>query len=219
MKYLIAFTILFIVMSLRYFLMSGFFYSFNKSGQALQIRRDIRWSVLSTAVFAAFGAVFLFIWESGASQIYTNMQSHPYWYLPVSLFIYLFIHDSYFYWTHRWMHRNYFKQIHFAHHESIHPTAWTSFAFHPYEALIQAIFLPLIIMLIPIHLYVLVVYLMLMSLFGVTNHLGREIYSTQLSERYSIITATHHEVHHKKMNYNFGLYFSWWDKWMGTEYQ
>ena len=30
-------------------------------------------------------------------------------------------------------------------------------------------------------------------------------------------TATHHNMHHKYFNGNYGLYFSFWDKWMKTE--
>jgi lathosterol oxidase len=219
MKFIFVFTILFLVMLLRYFLMSGVFFVLTKvNSEKVRVIKDISWSVMSTAIFALAGAIFLSTWERGQTLVYMNLHKFPVWYLPVSFFLYLFIHDTYFYWTHRWMHRNFFKQIHFAHHESINPSAWTSFAFHPYEAIIQAVFLPVIALIIPIHVAALILFLILMSLFGVTNHLGKEIYSPVLSKRYSIITATHHDLHHKKMNYNFGLYFSWWDKWMGTEY-
>ena len=29
---------------------------------------------------------------------------------------------------------------------------------------------------------------------------------------------THHELHHEKGGGNFGLYFTWWDRLMGTEH-
>jgi Delta7-sterol 5-desaturase len=29
----------------------------------------------------------------------------------------------------------------------------------------------------------------------------------------------HHDLHHNgSFNHNYGLYFTWWDKWMGTEH-
>ena len=31
-------------------------------------------------------------------------------------------------------------------------------------------------------------------------------------------TTTHHDMHHQKFNGNYGLYFTWWDRWMGTEF-
>ncbi len=30
--------------------------------------------------------------------------------------------------------------------------------------------------------------------------------------------STHHNLHHAKFNGNYGLYFTWWDRWMGTEF-
>ena len=34
-----------------------------------------------------------------------------------------------------------------------------------------------------------------------------------------INTTTHHDLHHNGgFNTNYGLYFTWWDKWMGTEH-
>jgi uncharacterized protein (DUF2147 family) len=31
-------------------------------------------------------------------------------------------------------------------------------------------------------------------------------------------TTTHHDLHHQNARWNYGLYFSWWDRWMGTEH-
>jgi Delta7-sterol 5-desaturase len=34
-----------------------------------------------------------------------------------------------------------------------------------------------------------------------------------------ISTTTHHDLHHAgSFNHNFGFYFTWWDKMMGTEH-
>ena len=31
-------------------------------------------------------------------------------------------------------------------------------------------------------------------------------------------TVTHHDLHHAQAGWNYGLYFTWWDRWMGTEH-
>lgn len=31
-------------------------------------------------------------------------------------------------------------------------------------------------------------------------------------------TTTHHDLHHQRGRSNYGLYFTWWDRWMGTEH-
>ena len=34
-----------------------------------------------------------------------------------------------------------------------------------------------------------------------------------------ITTTTHHDMHHgTSFNHNYGFYFTWWDRWMGTEH-
>ncbi|MDB5704262.1 MAG: sterol desaturase, partial [Sphingomonas bacterium] len=33
-----------------------------------------------------------------------------------------------------------------------------------------------------------------------------------------LTTTTHHDLHHSEGRHNFGLYFTWWDRWMGTEH-
>ena len=33
-----------------------------------------------------------------------------------------------------------------------------------------------------------------------------------------LTTVTHHDLHHSESRWNFGLYFTWWDRWMGTEH-
>lgn len=33
-----------------------------------------------------------------------------------------------------------------------------------------------------------------------------------------LTTSTHHDLHHATARWNYGLYFTWWDRWMGTEH-
>jgi sterol desaturase/sphingolipid hydroxylase (fatty acid hydroxylase superfamily) len=35
---------------------------------------------------------------------------------------------------------------------------------------------------------------------------------------YWITTPTHHDIHHAEAGWNYGLYFTWWDRLMGTEH-
>ena len=59
-----------------------------------------------------------------------------------SLLVYLFLHDTWFYWTHRWMHRpKPFRIAHAVHHASRPPTAWAAMSFHPWEAVTGAVFI------------------------------------------------------------------------------
>jgi sterol desaturase/sphingolipid hydroxylase (fatty acid hydroxylase superfamily) len=33
-----------------------------------------------------------------------------------------------------------------------------------------------------------------------------------------LTTSTHHDLHHAASRWNYGLYFTWWDRLMGTEH-
>jgi Delta7-sterol 5-desaturase len=139
----------------------------------------------------------------------------------VSVLLYLLAHDAWFYWTHRWMHRpRLFRAAHAVHHASRPPTAWAAMAFHPIEALTGAIVIPALVFLVPIHYGALLVVLTIMTVMGVTNHMGWEMFPRWLVEGPAgrwLITASHHERHHREYGCNYGLYFRFWDKACGTD--
>lgn len=226
-SYAVTFIIMVFIMVVRYLAGSLVFYLYAKrtSRPSLSdgvikkehIKHDIASSIYSSLVFAVFGTLLITLWEKGKTSVYLDFHQYPLWYLPLSFGIYLLIHDAYFYWTHRLFHLPQFLKFHVTHHRSRNPTAWTSFSFHPVEALIHAVYLPVMVMLIPVHWSILGLYLLVMSLFGITNHLGLEIYPRWTEHRLKLITATHHQKHHHHMNENFGLYFTFWDLLMGSE--
>ncbi|MDZ4660061.1 MAG: sterol desaturase family protein [Pseudomonadota bacterium] len=182
---------------------------------------EIRWSVITSFFFAIPGAIMIESWKLGGTKIYTDYAKYGWIYLFLSIFIYMFLHDTYFYWTHRLMHRpKIFRIFHQVHHESQNPTPWAAFSFHPYEAIIEALILPLLTFFVPIHIGALIFVLTAMTIFGVTNHTGYEIFSAKWMQGLwgkQMITATHHNQHHKNYFCNFGLYFRFWDKFMQTD--
>jgi len=145
----------------------------------------------------------------------------PLWWLPASLAIALTLHETYYYWLHRWMHHpKVFKIVHKVHHDSNITSPWTAFSFHPIEGVLQAIFLPALLMIVPMHLHVLIFQLTVMTFSSVINHLDIELYPKNFHKHILgkwLIGATHHSLHHKQFKYNYGLYFTFWDKWKKTE--
>ncbi|HWI93298.1 MAG TPA: sterol desaturase family protein [Flavisolibacter sp.] len=86
-------------------------------------------------------------------KVYTDPNEYGWWWLPLSLVISVLIHETYYYWLHRWMHHpKVFRIVHNIHHESNITSPWTAFSFHPFEALLQAGFLPLLFLVMPMHL-------------------------------------------------------------------
>ncbi|VAV89083.1 Fatty acid hydroxylase family (carotene hydroxylase/sterol desaturase), partial [hydrothermal vent metagenome] len=194
-----------LIVGTRYLLSSGFFAWLTRRrlpGQYVslkpQIAREIRWSLYSAAIYGIPAGIVAWGWQNaGWTQIYTDVNSYPLWYLPLSLIFYLFIHDTWFYWTHRLFHRPaWFKRAHAVHHDSRPPTAWAAMSFHPIEAISGAIVIPALVMAIPIHVGILGLILLIMTIMGVTNHMGWEIFPRWLvlgRPGKWLITASHHE--------------------------
>lgn len=187
-----------------------------------QIGREIRWSLLSAAIYGVPAGIIVWGWrEHGWTQIYTGWAEYPLWYLPLSLLAYLFAHDTWFYWMHRLMHEpRLFRLAHAIHHASRPPTAWAAMSFHPIEALMGAIVIPLLVFLIPIHVAALGAVLAIMTVMGVTNHMGWEMFPRAIVHSRLggwLITASHHQRHHEQYRCNYGLYFRFWDRLCGTD--
>jgi sterol desaturase/sphingolipid hydroxylase (fatty acid hydroxylase superfamily) len=58
-----------------------------------------------------------------------------------------------------------------------------------------------------------------MTIMNVMGHLGYEIFpkgfiNSSIGKWQN--TSTNHNIHHQESNYNFGLYFTFWDRIMGT---
>jgi sterol desaturase/sphingolipid hydroxylase (fatty acid hydroxylase superfamily) len=185
-----------------------------------QIKNEILWSAASGLIFAVFAIGMFWMWRNDYTRIYSDISEFSIAYLVSSIFLALFIQDTYYYWIHRWMHiPSVYRYFHKIHHISIHTSVWTSFSFHPLETFLQASILPIIIMLLPLHYGAILVILSIMTISATINHAGVEIYPKGKLGRWMsryIIGATHHDVHHRKFLCNFGLYFTLWDIWMGT---
>jgi Delta7-sterol 5-desaturase len=218
-----------IIVGVRYLLTSGAFAWATRikhpglyAGLAPQIKREVFWSLASAAIYGIPAGIVAWGWDNlGWTLIYRDVSDYPFWYLPVSILLFLAAHDTWFYWTHRLMHRPFwFKAAHAVHHESRPPTAWAAMSFHPWEALTGAIVIPLLVFLIPIHIAALGVVLSIMTIMGITNHMGWEIFPRFMVNGvlgHLLITATHHQKHHDAYRGNYGLYFRFWDKVCGTD--
>ena len=193
----------------------------NRGRRADQTRRELRYAAATSLVFGVSTAALLWAYQTGRVLVYLEALAYPWWWIPLSLAAAMLLHETYYYWLHRWMHRPaVYPWLHRGHHDSIVTSGWTSFAFDPGEAVLQAAVIPAILMAIPMWGPVVVLWLTLMTVSAVVNHLGVELYPRGAYRHWfgrQWIGATHHALHHTRFTKNFGLYFTFWDRWMGTE--
>lgn len=65
----------------------------------------------------------------------------------------------------------------------------------------------------------LITFFVAQMLYNVYGHLGWELYPCWFARhRFGkrINTSVNHNQHHQFFKGNYGLYFLWWDRWMGT---
>ena len=188
-------------------------------------RREILSSVRTVFFFGITTLATLFLREAGVIRFHFDSFS------PVLLMLQagamIVAHDAYFYWMHRALHaRALYKATHLHHHKSRTPTPFTAYSFSIWEAITEAAFVPLYLLAtslmgIPYIGMAILIFIWFQIIRNVMGHAGVEIMPAGwVDSKWVgwINTTTHHDLHHSTFNYNFGLYFTWWDRWMGTEH-
>lgn len=184
---------------------------------------EFRYSMSTVVIFSLTGFGIFNANKAGYMTIYGAIGDYGWGYFILSFLIMIVFHDFYFYWTHRLMHHpRLFKYIHKVHHDSTNPSPWAAYSFHPLEAIVQALVLPLMLLFLPVHELNIFLFTSYMILQNVRGHLGYEMLPKGFLKGKFLnwnLTTVHHNMHHKNFNCNYGLYFSWWDKWMNSNHK
>ena len=226
---------IYLISFLRYFIVSGiFFFIFyklfrnkwfykkiqSKSPKSKDYKREVGYSLATMFIFTSVGLTVFDTPLLQYTQIYAPIDKYGYFYWFVSIIAMIFLHDTYFYWMHRGLHHpKLYKYVHLIHHKSTNPSPWASLAFHPIEAVGEAFILYLVVFLIPFHPTAMLLFLSFIPVYNAYGHLGYEIMPKKFNKHFIgkwFNTSVNHNQHHEKFNGNYGLYFLFWDRWMGT---
>jgi len=187
-----------------------------------QVRMELLNSFRTICIFVALDIFIFDMAESGVFRFYENVSDYGPVYYWTSIALAIVFHDTYFYWTHRAMHNaRLYKRFHLTHHRSHNPTPFTAYSFAVGEAIVEYGYVPLMLLILPLHPSALAIILLIMIFKNALGHSGYEIFPRGTTTHWfwkHMTTVTHHDLHHEKGSANFGLYFTWWDKLMGTEH-
>ena len=222
---------------LRYFVFAGvpflFFYVIFRSKlfrfkiqqkfpENKHLISEIGYSLMSMAIFSGLSVLLFTLARHGYTQIYTDIHAHSMWYFAFSVIAFIIAHDTYFYWSHRLMHtKAIYPYVHLIHHRSVNPTPWATFAFHPTEAVMQFAIVPIMVFAMPLHPLAIFMWSMYQLVLNVGGHMGYEMFRSGFTRRLHSMwsnTSTHHNMHHRYVTCNYGLYFNIWDRLMGTNH-
>ena len=192
-----------------------------KVGIVATMFQDIQLSVLSSVVFALSAAAIASAYDAGITRLYADIHQYPLWYLGASYLGAIVLQDVYFYFVHRlFHHRLLFRWWHQGHHRSQPTTPWTSFAFDPPEAIAHSLFLVGIVFVLPLHFITLIAVLSTMTVWAVVNHLDLDRLPVNFPHHWCgrwFTGPAHHAIHHHHYALHYGLYFTFWDRQLGTQ--
>lgn len=148
---------------------------------------------------------------AGYSDIYFDVSEHGWAWLITSVALMLVLSETAIYWIHRWLHTEAGWRLHRRHHQFRENTPWVSLAFHPLDAFAQALPHHLCVFLFPVHGYVYLLSIALVSCWTFSIH-DRVSWVGWKGINYT----AHHSLHHWYGDYNYGQFFTLWDRLMGT---
>lgn len=182
------------------------------------ILREVGYSMLTCFIFGVSTYVIV---TAGASVDMKDLLSVSFGLNTlVGCIFLLLVYDAYFYWSHRLLHSYpLLRRIHAVHHKSTNPSAFAALSFHPIEAVIQIVWALPVYLLFPMSLSSWFFFILIATTVNVLGHCGVEFYPPSWINhpvaRY-LNFPTAHNGHHRNGFGNYGLFFSFWDRMMGT---
>jgi sterol desaturase/sphingolipid hydroxylase (fatty acid hydroxylase superfamily) len=189
---------------------------------ARQLAIEFLFSVRSIALFSTAGIGIALLQRTGLYRL-SDMAGHwgPIWF-ATSLILMIVGQDAWIYWTHRWMHRpRWFRTFHRRHHRSNNPSPFTAYSFDLGEAALMVSFVVLWPLVVPTPWPVTGLFMLHQIFRNTMLHAGYELWPARADGRPwfdFLTTTTHHDLHHAQAGYNFAPWFTWWDRWFGTEH-
>jgi len=207
--------------TLSYLIISSFSYIFlfekssRKDPKFLKNQEMLEMKLsLASIPIMAVPSSFIFLAEvKGYSQLYDGIEGVSGWlYVAATVVLYLVFTDTLIYWIHRWLHIPILYQIiHKPHHRWIVPTPYASYAFHPVDGFLQSTPYHIFAFLVPVNKYVYLGLFIFVCMWTVSIHDGKGFYMGTV-----INGSDHHTIHHSDFLYNYGQYFTLWDRLCGT---
>lgn len=180
-----------------------------------QLPMEIRQAMGAMPVMAALTTPFFIGEVRGYTKLYDSASEAPHpLYNLLQFPLFLAFTDFCIYWIHRTLHHPLiYKRFHKPHHKWIVPTPYASYAFHPVDGWSQSL---------PYHLYPFLFPLQKTAYIGLFTFVTIWtvlIHDGEYATRSPIVNGSAcHTLHHLYFNYNYGQFFTLWDR-IGGSYR
>jgi lathosterol oxidase len=213
---------LFIAGGIVFGIASGFFKARKIQPKGFKWKTFRNEAIIGTINVAISGTIigFTTVWLRDNGYMTLTPGPAAWWVILLEYAAYFFLFDTWFYWLHRWMHKEpVYSWVHKLHHWSTSPNLLTNISVNPLESFINGGFVPLFLVLIPVHEQTLALITPTNIIIGFWIHSGYELFPRWWNKSWAtkwLITTTFHDQHHKYFTVNFGGYTTIWDRICGT---
>ncbi len=181
---------------------------------AAQIQRELGYSLLSILIF---GTGIMLPWamlKAGWAQL---AQQATFWQIGLEIIALTLWNEVHFYLNHRLLHTTWFKRFHLPHHRSVVTTPWSTYAFHPVEAMLlgNVIIWPMLVH--DFSLIALISLPIISILFNSIGHSNYDFLPDFAKDRWWLNGARRHHLHHACYHGNYGFMFPFMDRLFATE--
>ena len=152
----------------------------------------------------------------GYAKLYMGIEGIRGWaFIGVTTVGFLMFTDCLIYWIHCFLHnRILYKYIHKGHHKWKVPTPFASHAFHPIDGWLQALPYHIYPFLFPLHKVLYLILFVFVNVWTISIHDGD--YRVPGLLQPLINGSAHHTDHHLYYLYNYGQFFTLWDRFGGS---
>ena len=139
------------------------------------------------------------------------MISAGYYGIAIQVVTFIAFTDGFIYWIHRFLHhKSIYKTFHKDHHKWKVPTPFASHAFHPVDGFLQSCPYHIYPFLFPLHNFTYLLLFVFVNIWTVSIHDGN--YRVPDVLKPYINGSAHHMDHHLYYSYNYGQFFTLWDR-------
>jgi len=182
-----------------------------------QVAKEIGLSLASIPFMGVLTTPIILGEIYGYSKCYDNVEEYGMPFLILTIFTFLFFTDCGIYWIHRALHSKYlYFWCHKPHHWWKIPTPFASHAFHPVDGWAQSLPYHIYVFLFPTHKWTYLALFVFVNFWTISIHDGD--YRVPGFFRPILNGAAHHTDHHLLFNYNYGQFFTLWDR-IGGSYK
>jgi sterol desaturase/sphingolipid hydroxylase (fatty acid hydroxylase superfamily)/ferredoxin-NADP reductase len=193
----------------------------KRKADGRQIRGELAHTFVALAVGAATATAVTLLYKAGYTKLSNDAGRWSTLEISLLAFGLVVFNDAWFYGWHRILHHpRVFQRVHAVHHRSIDVNPFTSYSFHALEATVISLWVVPMVLVVPIYFPVFGIVQVIGTANNVMSHLGYEFLPRWLLRVPGLRwmnSATFHSLHHTEICGNYGLFFRFWDRLLGTE--